>query len=187
MDLAACPVVGLGSVCRRQNSVRIGLIASWLAADSLRLHGFGVKTEGLRLYGEHLASCDSLAWSYDARRNPPLPGHPHRSCANCLPYAAAWRQRLLDVGSRAGQVAAGRRRPAAGTGEPTGTHPAVLSYGMGADSTALLLRWIHEPATRPCDLAGLLVVTAMTGDEWPVTGRLVTEHILPLLRAHDIR
>ena len=63
----------------------------------------------------------------------------------------------------------------------------VLSYGMGADSTALLLRWIHEPATRPCDLASLLVITAMTGDEWPATGRLVTEHILPRLRAHDIR
>jgi hypothetical protein len=27
----------------------------------------------------------------------------------------------------------------------------------------------------------------MTGDEWPVTGRLVAEHILPLLRAHRIR
>lgn len=34
---------------------------------------------------------------------------------------------------------------------------------MGADSTALL-RWIHEPDTRPCDLDGLLVITAMTGD-----------------------
>ena len=63
----------------------------------------------------------------------------------------------------------------------------VLSYGMGADSTALLLRWIHEPATRLCDLADLLVVTAMTGDEWPVTGHLVTRHLLPLLREHGIR
>ena len=63
----------------------------------------------------------------------------------------------------------------------------VLSYGMGADSTALLLRWIHEPATRPCDLASLLVITAMTGDEWLATGPLVTEHILPRLRAHQIR
>ena len=96
VNLAACPVVGLGSVCRRQNSVRIGTLVSWLAASGLRLHGFGVKTEGLGRYGEYLSSCDSLAWSYDARRNPPLPGHPHKSCANCLPYAAAWRRRLLD-------------------------------------------------------------------------------------------
>jgi hypothetical protein len=63
----------------------------------------------------------------------------------------------------------------------------VLSYGMGADSTALLLRWIHQPHTRPCDLGDLLVITAMTGDEWPVTGRLVTGHILPRLREHGIR
>ena len=63
----------------------------------------------------------------------------------------------------------------------------VLSYGMGADSTALLLRWIHEPDTRPCDLRDLLVITAMTGDEWPATGRLVTEHILPRLREHGVR
>lgn len=63
----------------------------------------------------------------------------------------------------------------------------VLSYGMGADSTAVLLRWLADPATRPCDLADLLVVTAMTGDEWPVTGHLVTAHILPRLRAHGIR
>jgi hypothetical protein len=60
----------------------------------------------------------------------------------------------------------------------------VLSWAYGADSTALLLRWIHEPATRPCALRDLLVITAMTGDEWPATGRLVAEHILPRLRAH---
>jgi hypothetical protein len=63
----------------------------------------------------------------------------------------------------------------------------VLSYGMGADSTALLLRWIHEPDTRPCPLEDLLVITAMTGDEWPATGQLVAGHLLPLLRAHRIR
>jgi hypothetical protein len=63
----------------------------------------------------------------------------------------------------------------------------VLSYGMGADSTALLLRWLCEPHTRPCDLASLLVITAMTGDEWPVTGQLVTQYILPRLREHHVR
>lgn len=26
--------------------------------------------------------------------------------------------------------------------------PVVLSYGLGVDSTAILLRWIHEPASR---------------------------------------
>jgi hypothetical protein len=41
-------------------------------------------------------------------------------------------------------------------------HPVALSYRMGADSTALPLRWIAEPLTRPCGLRDLLVVTAMT-------------------------
>jgi len=68
------------------------------------------------------------------------------------------------------------------------SHPGVvLSYGMGADSTALLLRWMLDPASRPCDLRDLLAVTAQTGDEWPVTGELVTRHMLPLLRRHHIR
>jgi hypothetical protein len=63
----------------------------------------------------------------------------------------------------------------------------VLGYGLGVDSTAILLRWIHEPQTRPCALSELLVVTAMTGNEWDKTGQLVRDHILPLLREHGIR
>jgi hypothetical protein len=39
---------------------------------------------------------NSLAWSYAARRRPPLPGcHGHRNCANCPRYALAWRARAL--------------------------------------------------------------------------------------------
>ena len=63
----------------------------------------------------------------------------------------------------------------------------VLSYGLGVDSTALLLRWLTEPDSRDFDLNRLLVVTAMTGDEWPRTATLVEEHILPLLRQAGIR
>jgi hypothetical protein len=63
----------------------------------------------------------------------------------------------------------------------------VVGYGLGVDSTAILLRWIYEPETRPCPLGELLVVTAMTGDEWPRTGQLVTEHMLPLFRRNGIR
>lgn len=88
------PVTGLGSVCRRQNTGQIGAIVSaftpWLA-----LHGFGVKTGGLAAYGWRLMSADSMAWSFDARRSAPLPGHTHKNCANCLDYARQWRDRLL--------------------------------------------------------------------------------------------
>lgn len=92
VDLAAEPVVGLGSVCRRQ-----GGAAEWVIRSlaPLRLHGFGVKTTGLLKYGHRLTSADSLAWSYNARRNPPLPGCTHKSCANCPTRALWWRQRLL--------------------------------------------------------------------------------------------
>ncbi|MBF6137801.1 hypothetical protein IU501_33050 [Nocardia otitidiscaviarum] len=63
----------------------------------------------------------------------------------------------------------------------------VLSYGLGADSTALLLRWIFEPDSRDFALEDLVVVTAMVGDEWADTARDVTQVVLPLLAAHRIR
>lgn len=98
VDLWAYPVVGLGSVCRRQATDEIATIVRELAALGLSLHGFGVKTTGLRLYGELLTSADSMAWSYQARRNPRLPGCiGHRRCNNCWRYARHWRQRILDA------------------------------------------------------------------------------------------
>lgn len=64
---------------------------------------------------------------------------------------------------------------------------AVLSYGLGVDSTAILLRWIYEPSTRPCDLSHITVITSMTGDEFADTCRDVEQHILPLMRMHSVR
>lgn len=58
----------------------------------------------------------------------------------------------------------------------------VLSYGLGVDSTAMFLRWLNEPDSRDFDLDDLLVVTAMTGNEWPDTVELVERHILPRFR-----
>jgi hypothetical protein len=63
----------------------------------------------------------------------------------------------------------------------------VLSFGMGVESTAILVRWLLEPATRPCPLEDLIVLTAMTGDEYADTGRDVTRYILPLLREYGVR
>lgn len=63
----------------------------------------------------------------------------------------------------------------------------VLSYGLGVDSTALLLRWLVEPNSRDFDLSDLLVVTSMTGDEWPRTGVLVQKHVLPRLSKARVR
>lgn len=102
VDLAAEPVVGLGSVCRRQDTVPAAAIVRALVP--LRLHGFGIKTTGLRKYGQYLTSADSLAWSYNARRSPPMAGCSHKSCANCLRWATRWRDRLIASMDRGWQL-----------------------------------------------------------------------------------
>src|SRR5260370_36043432 len=63
----------------------------------------------------------------------------------------------------------------------------ILSYGMGVESSAILLRWIMSPVTRPCSLEDLIVITSQVGDEYTDTGRDVEAHILPMMRAHGIR
>jgi hypothetical protein len=96
VDLTSLPLVGVGSVCRRQHTSQIGAIIIDLVGAGLRLHGFGVKRRGLARYGPLLESADSLAWSAHARRRPARLGCiGHRNCANCLPYALAWRDRVL--------------------------------------------------------------------------------------------
>lgn len=87
--------VGLGSVCRRQGTKEITTIVTRLARlFPDKLHGFGVKITGLREYGDLLQSADSMAWSFDARRKPAMAGHPHKNCANCLPFALDWYEKL---------------------------------------------------------------------------------------------
>src|SRR5690606_9297298 len=105
VDLTREPVVGLGSVCRRQGTAEAERIIATLASMGLRLHGFGFKLQGLVRVGRLLASADSMAWSYDARRRPPLPGCRHKNCANCLRYAMLWRERVLGV------IGAAQERP----------------------------------------------------------------------------
>lgn len=104
VDLTAEPVVGIGSVCRRQSTDEIATIVAALHRHldpghdaENNLHGFGVKTRGLHRYGHLLGSADSMAWSFDARRAAPLAGHEgdHKNCANCLPYALTWRERVI--------------------------------------------------------------------------------------------
>jgi hypothetical protein len=97
LDLQAEPIVGVGTVCRRQDTSIGNLIMRTLAGGGLRLHGFGYKTEGLLAVAEHLVSADSMAWSYQARLEPhPLPGCSHRCCNSCPRYALRWREQLLQ-------------------------------------------------------------------------------------------
>ncbi|MHA4819460.1 deazapurine DNA modification protein DpdA family protein [Streptomyces aculeolatus] len=110
VDLAAAPVVGLGSVCRRQATAEIREIVEAFAARGVRLHGFGVKIKGLAAYARHLTSVDSMAWSKDARYSPPLAGHSHKNCANCPDWAFRWHARITDAAAaRAPQLGGDER------------------------------------------------------------------------------
>lgn len=105
IDLVAEKIVGVGTVCRRQDSTQGDLILTGLAERGLSLHGFGVKLNGLRRYAHALTSADSMAWSYGARQDAhkrvtagkPVPPCGKNTCANCLHYALAWRDMALDA------------------------------------------------------------------------------------------
>jgi hypothetical protein len=118
VDLEAEPLVGVGSVCRRQATNEAAEIFDALAGAGLRLHGFGVKGNGLGVYAKSLVSADSMAWSARARRDASerrseqpslfewprrmlcgeLHPDPHRaaSCNNCQRWALEWRRRILE-------------------------------------------------------------------------------------------
>jgi hypothetical protein len=95
IDLSSAPVVGIGSICRRRNATRVGLIIHDLAQSGLRLHAFGVKGDALVATASLLQSADSMSWSISARRETGASGCPHLRCSNCLDYATDWRSRLL--------------------------------------------------------------------------------------------
>ncbi len=47
IDLAAIPLVGVGSVCRRQGTTGAAVILRTVAARGIRSHAFGLKLGGL--------------------------------------------------------------------------------------------------------------------------------------------
>ena len=92
VNLGNEPTVGLGSVCRRQATSQIGRIVEAMHDRGASLHGFGVKSAGVRAYGHLLRSADSMAWSFAGRLRGPCP----KGCANHLHYAVEWRERLIE-------------------------------------------------------------------------------------------
>jgi len=103
-------VVGVGSVCRIQDTPAVGRLARGLAPLGLPLHWFGLKLGGLPEVWPHIASHDSLAWSYDARRSSRTQGCTHTvtrgakkghpsNCANCHRYARQWGTRVVALGA----------------------------------------------------------------------------------------
>lgn len=96
VDLTALPLVGVGSVCRRQHTGEVEQIMRSLAATGLRLHGFGVKITGLARYAETLSSADSASWSLAGRHTTGC-APSHRSESNCVHFATAWHTKLLHT------------------------------------------------------------------------------------------
>jgi hypothetical protein len=90
--------VGVGTVCRRQATAEVAGVLAGLAGAGLKLHGFGVKLGGLARPGvaAALASADSMAWSFAARREGNRTGENwcgsphHKNCANCPDFARHW-------------------------------------------------------------------------------------------------
>jgi hypothetical protein len=92
VDLRTVERVGVGSICRRQRTDEIVEVLAELRGRGLRLHGFGVKTAGLRRCAGLLASADSLAWSFAARRQ-------RTGGANDQHAAEAFRERMDAITS----------------------------------------------------------------------------------------
>lgn len=97
IDLTTKHTVGLGSVCRRQATNEIGTIVTKLAGYGIKMHGFGVKRQGIQQYGWQLTSADSMAWSFGGRRIHPCPQRPVKTCANCWHHAIEWREKVLTT------------------------------------------------------------------------------------------
>jgi hypothetical protein len=98
VNLMDAPVVGLGTVCRRQATGAVEGIVRSLSNMGLRLHAFGMKAGGLARVAPIIASADSLAWSFRARKigQPVCGSVTHKNCANCLVFALRWRYALLE-------------------------------------------------------------------------------------------
>ncbi|MFI5497158.1 hypothetical protein [Actinoplanes sp. NPDC051859] len=62
----------------------------------------------------------------------------------------------------------------------------VISLGMGVDSSAMLARLLIDPQVRR-HRDGLVVLSAMTGEEYPRTEELMNAHLLPLMRRFEVR
>lgn len=93
IDVRTEPLVGMGTFCRRASARPLQRLVSFLWRQGVKMHGFGLKTDGLSLYGHQLASSDSLAWSRGARMKNQCGGS-HRSCNNCPTWAAEWGRRV---------------------------------------------------------------------------------------------
>lgn len=96
IDLYSMPIVGVGSICRRQHTSEAEMILNTLASFGLRIHAFGFKLLGLDRVANVITSADSMAWSFAARKLPALPGCTHKNCSHCIKWALSWYERVIN-------------------------------------------------------------------------------------------
>jgi hypothetical protein len=98
-------------VCRRGSQNGVAQVLGALAPLGMRMHGFGVSVNALRIAGHLLDSSDSQAWSITAKlEHIRLPGCTHMSradkvtggrtetdCRNCPRYALHYREEVMDA------------------------------------------------------------------------------------------
>lgn len=95
LSLKAQPLIGVGSICRRQNTLRAQMwIREW-ASYGLKLHGFGFKIEGIKECFQSLETADSQAWSFHARRMK-ISNQDPEADSNSLEQALEWRSGLME-------------------------------------------------------------------------------------------
>lgn len=106
VDLTTEPVVGVGTICKRQATSQAARIIRAVSLHRIRIHAFGVKSDGLRKFGDWISSADSMAWSYVARRRPVLMDGcvGHKNCANCLRWALEWRRSRISSDTKESQT-----------------------------------------------------------------------------------
>ncbi|MFK3984507.1 hypothetical protein ACI2K4_29550 [Micromonospora sp. NPDC050397] len=142
--------VGVGSLCRRGSQRDVARVLGTLAPLGMRMHGFGVSINALRLVGPLLASSDSQAWSATARHeNIRLPGCTHLSrpdpltghraptdCRNCFRYALSYREEVMDALRYAARTEPDRSAPL--TGPPADRTGVTVRSRRRTDSTRRL-------------------------------------------------
>lgn len=112
VDLRQESTVGMGSFCRRAKVSGVAHLVRDLHAYGLRMHGFGLKRDGLELFRNHLASSDSMAWCmagwYEARNGNQYPcgtAHPtQKNCVNCHDWAQKWADSVVSCRQRPEQL-----------------------------------------------------------------------------------
>jgi hypothetical protein len=93
-DLTTERLVGIGSICRKGVDSDVVRIIDLVARQGVSVHAFGVRTRAMQRAADVLTSCDSQAWSRDARW---AAAHGYRgecgkpTCQNCLHAALTWR------------------------------------------------------------------------------------------------